>query len=452
VRRLLEDLGSLEPPPPDPDFIDRLEFQLRAETIALAPDTTYDDAPWRVPFGIAAAAFTVVAGVAGITVVRDMPESHVSAHLVAATNVRVTLPNGEEYDAEPGMVIPKGAVVEVFSGGLAEINGMRLAPGSKVVVTDDGVRPVDADDLPQVDDGELAAPGRDGSDGRTGGESSRRLDPSSAGQSEPGSGDDLTSGLSSGDEFGPLRQAERTAKSRGLDAVRRTSDDTTPPQTSVAGPGPSIDNDVTPAVPTAPPSTTVPETTSPLPEAEPAPSVPESVPPTTEAPVSGTPTTEAPATTSPPTTTPPATAPETTPPTTTPPATAPEPTPTTTPDPSVPAVPPSGTTTTTTPDVDPAGEDGGEVTPPGGTGKGEGGTAPDGNPGGYDSGGGSKTSPDDPTMGDEQAAAGADADSGTGDTADDSGAETADGSGAETADGSGAGTDETAAADPTAVG
>ena len=52
------------PPPPDDEFLDRLEFQLRAEAIALAPDT-YDDAPWRLPFGIAAAAFSVVVGVAG---------------------------------------------------------------------------------------------------------------------------------------------------------------------------------------------------------------------------------------------------------------------------------------------------------------------------------------------------------------------------------------------------
>jgi hypothetical protein len=412
VRRLLEDLGSLEPPPPDPDFIDRLEFQLRAETIALAPDTTYDDAPWRVPFGIAAAAFTVVAGVAGITVVRDMPESHVSAHLVAATNVRVTLPNGEEYDAEPGMVIPKGAIVEVFSGGEAEINGMKFAAGSKVVVTDDGVRPVDGDDLLQFDDEQLAGPGRDSSGG-----SGTRVD-----SSEPAVGDGLTPGLPTADGSAPLRQAERAVKSRGFEAVRRTTGDTAPPQTSVADPAPSVDYEAPSTDQAAPPSIATPETTAP--ESTPP---PESVPPTTEAPAPSTPpTTEAPAPSTPPTTEVPA---PTTPPTTTPPpTTVPEPTPPTTPlDPTGPEAPPSGTTTTTTPDVDPAGEDGGEVTPPDGNGKGdEGGGLPTGDDAAAEA---QPETSDDLASGDEETAAGADA--GT--------------------DGSGSGTDETAAADTVAA-
>ena len=454
VRRLLEDLGSIEPPPPDPDFIDRLEFQLRAETIAFAPETTYDEAPWRVPFGIAAAAFTVVAGVAGITVIRDMPERQVSAQLAAATNARVVLPNGEQYEAVPGMVIPKGAVVEVFSGGLAEINGVKLAAGQRVVVTGDGaVKAIDADDMPLSDDVQMAAPGEGSGGDRSPG---TRLDPSFPSRaSEPATGDGVAAGLSTVEDSGPLRHTERTAKSRGLDALRRPSDDA-PPQTSVTGTAPSVDDEVPSTDQAAPPSTTVPETTSPpAPEAGPAPAPPETAAPTPEPPAADSPTTEPPATAMPapqaPTTVP--TPAPTVPPTTTPPTTAPEPTPppTSTPDPSVPAVPPSGTTTTTTPDVDPSGgEDGGEVTLPGTPGKGDDGPGGGGDPTGYDPGAaGTEPKPsDDPATGDEQAAAddaddGADEQAVADDTTGD-GAESGD-----TTEDSGSGTDETAAAQPT---
>lgn len=164
VRRLLEDLGSTEPPAPDAEFLDRLEFQLRAEAIAQAPDT-YADAPWRLPFGIAAAAFSVVAGVAGITVVRDLPNREVSAQLASVSGAVVIYPDGQSRRAYEGMTIPEGAVVRVTGGGSAEVNGLKLTGDQAVKVTDKGIVSVAPEDAATA---ESRASGR--SDGGSSGE------------------------------------------------------------------------------------------------------------------------------------------------------------------------------------------------------------------------------------------------------------------------------------------
>ena len=155
VRRLLADVGAEQPPPPDVEFLDRLEFELRAEVLASAADTAMAGAPpWRLPFGIAAAAFTVVVGVAGITVVKDLPDRHVSAQLARVVDADVRLPNGQLVPAVNGMVIPEGSLVHVPISGSAEIDGVELAAGQTVRLTEEGrLERVDPDGL-QGDDGD----------------------------------------------------------------------------------------------------------------------------------------------------------------------------------------------------------------------------------------------------------------------------------------------------------
>jgi hypothetical protein len=163
LRRLLEDMGREAPPPPDADFVDQLEFQLRAEVIASSPSPAWAGAPWRIPFGIAAAAFTVVVGIAGASVLVDLPDSQVSAQLasVTGTGTEVIYPNGKVLPAHEGMTIPEGSVVRVRDGGTAVVDGVPLEGGQAVKVTDAGLLHVDFDNPTGNSDQVVASNGSD---------------------------------------------------------------------------------------------------------------------------------------------------------------------------------------------------------------------------------------------------------------------------------------------------
>ena len=162
VRRLLADVGAEKTLPPDPDFVDSLEFELRAEVLGNASAIADAGAPpWRLPFGIAAAAFSVVVGVAGITVVKDLPDRSVTAQLASVKDAEIILPNGDVVPAVSGMMIREGVIVRVFPNGSAEIDGVRLEGGQAVRLTEkDSLEPVDPDDPT----GEKGEDGDDGAD------------------------------------------------------------------------------------------------------------------------------------------------------------------------------------------------------------------------------------------------------------------------------------------------